>query len=97
MKDIAINTILKQIPVTAVILHRHVGLSLPVPAAAPFPQRHLLTMFAEPELLCKSMWRTWANPGSGYLLLIPGQSPAFPLCSTGVCRRSCASPHQIKE
>lgn len=31
MKDITINTFLKQIPIAAMILHRHVGLSLPVP------------------------------------------------------------------
>ena len=86
MKDITINTILKQIPVAAVILHRHVGLSLPVPMAVLSPQRQLLPMLAEPELhgssLCKSMWRTRAKPGSEYLLLVPGQSPAFPLRST---------------
>lgn len=35
MKDIAINTILKQIPITAVILHTHVGLSMPVSVVVP--------------------------------------------------------------
>lgn len=72
MKDIAINAILKQIPITAVILHRHVGLSLPVPMAVLSPRRQLpahLPMLAETELhrssLCKSMWRTRVKPGSG--------------------------------
>lgn len=34
MKDIAINTLLKEIPITAVTLHLHMVLPLPLPTVA---------------------------------------------------------------
>lgn len=95
MKDIAINTILKQIPITTVILHTHVGIPVPVPMVVP--------SLGEGSCLClQSVGAASASPNKQGqsqdqdLSAGPRTDPSLSLMQYSGVQESCASQRQTE-